>query len=127
MPKNSLISVVDDDAGIRQSLDSLLRSAGYRVALFVSAEDYLGSDERSGGDCVITDLDMPGGLDGLALARVMGDRAGSMILISGFMTGDAAVKARALGVSHVLRKPFDSDLMIRCIEDTLYRWSCQRK
>ena len=113
--------MIDDDAGARHSLDSLLRSAGYRVALFVSAEEYLRSDERAGVGCVITDLNMPGGMDGLAFARDMGDGARSMILVSGFMTGDAAVKARALGVSHVLRKPFNSDLMIKCIEDTLSR------
>ena len=118
LPKNSTISVVDDDEGARQSLDSLLRSAGYRVALFTRAEEYLRSAQRAGGGCVVTDLHMPG-MDGLALARELGDRAGSLIVISGSMTGDLAVKARALGVGHVLRKPFDSDLMLRCIEDAL--------
>ncbi|MDI1480754.1 response regulator [Polyangium sp. y55x31] len=66
-----LIAVVDDDPGILKSLSSLLRSAGFRVATFGSAEAFLASAERDEAHCLILDLEMDG-MGGLALLAQLG-------------------------------------------------------
>ena len=66
-----LIAVVDDDPGILRSLSSLLRSAGFRVATFGSAEAFLASAERGEAQCLILDLEMDG-MGGLALLAHIG-------------------------------------------------------
>lgn len=66
-----LIAVVDDDPGILKSLSSLLRSAGFRVATFGSAEAFLASAERDEARCLILDLEMDG-MGGLALLAQLG-------------------------------------------------------
>ncbi|TKD13044.1 response regulator transcription factor [Polyangium fumosum] len=66
-----LIAVVDDDPGILRSLSSLLRSAGFRVATFGSAEAFLASADRGEAQCLILDLEMDG-MGGLALLAQLG-------------------------------------------------------
>ncbi|WP_206244971.1 response regulator transcription factor [Novosphingobium terrae] len=115
-----VIAIVDDDAGMRQSLDGLIRSLGYRATLFESAEAFLGAPEAKSCQCVVSDLQMPGGMDGIELARAVDDRLqGRVILISAFL--DDAVQERALeaGVYRFLRKPFDGEELVGCIEAML--------
>ena len=57
--KASLIGIVDDDAGVRKSISSLVRSAGFRAAVFSSAEDFLHSAELKHAACLILDVRMP--------------------------------------------------------------------
>ena len=63
--KASLIGIVDDDSGVRESISSLVRSAGFRAAVFSSAEDFLHSEGLKHAACLILDVRMPGinGLD----------------------------------------------------------------
>ena len=63
-----LISVVDDDDSIRESLRNLIRSVGFAVNVFASAEEFLNSDHVHNTDCLILDVRMPG-MDGLDLQR----------------------------------------------------------
>src|SRR5262245_64608527 len=63
-----LISVVDDDLSVRESLQSLIRSAGFAVRVFASAEEFLNSDHLSDTDCLILDVRMPG-MNGRELQR----------------------------------------------------------
>src|ERR1700730_4812730 len=56
----TMISIIDDDRSVRESVKSLVRSLGYDAATFASAEEYLGSDCVRDSKCVITDLQMPG-------------------------------------------------------------------
>ena len=63
-----VIGIVDDDEGFRHALDSLLRSVGYRTALFASGDDFLASDRIHEADCLIVDYQMPGS-GGLHLQR----------------------------------------------------------
>jgi FixJ family two-component response regulator len=58
--KRQVISVVDDDASVRAATDNLLRSLGYAVCTFVSAEEFLRSAHLDDTSCVITDVQMPG-------------------------------------------------------------------
>lgn len=71
MLKQSLISIIDDDEGVRVSLDGLVRSLGYRVALFKCAEDFLNETESADSGCVISDIEMPGGMSGISLIDLL--------------------------------------------------------
>ena len=64
----SLITVVDDDVSVRESMSSLLRSVGHAVKVFGSAEELVASAALDQTDCVITDVRMPG-MSGLELQR----------------------------------------------------------
>lgn len=115
-----LIAVVDDDVGMRQSLGGLVRSLGYRAALFDSAEQFLDAPEAGLADCVITDLQMPGGMSGIDLAnRVEARLKGRVILLSAFLDDRVYLLAEAAGVCCFLRKPFDGERLIGCIEAAL--------
>src|ERR1700692_1022247 len=63
-----LIGVVDDDESVRESISSLLRSAGFRTLMFASAEEFLEFDPGQKADCLLLDMRMPG-LSGLELQQ----------------------------------------------------------
>src|SRR5258705_10556423 len=69
MDPANLVSIVDDDESIRQAVEGLLRSAGLRVAAFASAEALFSSDRLPSIDCLILDLERPGGVGGLQLQQ----------------------------------------------------------
>ncbi|MFZ0914874.1 MAG: response regulator [Candidatus Korobacteraceae bacterium] len=68
MAKVPLISVVDDDESVRESLDGLLRSVGFAVKVFASAEEFLNSDHLYEIDCLLLDVRLPG-MNGIELHR----------------------------------------------------------
>ena len=68
MSENPLIAVVDDDASLRGALRNLLRSVGYRAAVFASAEEFLQASQLQATACVIVDVRMPG-MSGLELQQ----------------------------------------------------------
>jgi FixJ family two-component response regulator len=68
LPHKLIIAVIDDDPAIRDALSSLIRSSGYRVRLFASAEQFLRENAALPADCIITDIQMPG-MNGLELQR----------------------------------------------------------
>jgi len=113
----SVISVIDDDASVRAATNNLLRSRGYLVHTFASAEEFLGSphlmDETS---CVIADVQMSvmSGLDLLTALRDQGYRV-PFIFITAFP--DESVRARALkaGAIGFLAKPFAGPTLIKCL------------
>ena len=73
LPKVPVISIVDDDESVRQATSALVRSLGYAVATFASAEDFLESDRLDDTACLITDVQMPG-LSGVELqSRLIAD------------------------------------------------------
>jgi FixJ family two-component response regulator len=116
-----LISIVDDDEGVRSSLDGLMRSLGYRVALFESAEGFLGSEVAKESKCVVSDVQMPGGMSGLELlSQVRGSGSNvPVILISSFTVPDSREAAQRAGAYCTLRKPFDGDDLANCVERAL--------
>jgi FixJ family two-component response regulator len=109
------IAVVDDDASIRKALSSLLRSMGYAVALFDSGEAFLAAPES--GDCVITDLQMPGmsGLDLLERLREHGIDT-PVIVITAFPEPAVRQRALQLGARAFFSKPFDAGAILAEIE-----------
>jgi FixJ family two-component response regulator len=116
----SVISVIDDDASVRAATNNLLRSHGYTVQTFASAEEFLRSAHLNDTSCVIADVHMPvmSGLDLLTHMRVQGRRA-PFIFITAFP--DESVRARAFkaGAFCFLAKPFAGPALIKCLDAAL--------
>jgi FixJ family two-component response regulator len=110
------IGIVDDDPGVRESISSLIRSAGYKCVLFESAESFLTSGHAHDIGCLIVDFRMPG-LDALELHRRLVDtnHAIPIILIS---ARDHEVRERALkqGIAVVFGKPFPDKELLHAIQ-----------
>jgi FixJ family two-component response regulator len=120
LSKNFMVSIVDDDSSVREALKDLIRAMGFSVATFACAEDFLGSDDLSKTDFLITDMRMPG-MSGLELhMRLL--TIGTpipMVLITAFT--DEKEKARALhaGVMGYLTKPFNEAELLAQIRSAL--------
>jgi FixJ family two-component response regulator len=116
----SMISIIDDDASVRTSISSLLRSLGYSVQTFASAEEFLGSGPLNDMGCVIADVKMPG-MSGVDLQALLLARGHRMLFI--FITAfpEESVRQRALNAGAIcfLSKPFDGPTLIRCLERAL--------
>jgi FixJ family two-component response regulator len=114
LSKLSVISVVDDDVSVRAAMNNLLRSRGYVVHTFGSAEEFLGSAQLTDTSCVISDMQMAAmnGLELLANMRMRG-YAAPFIVITAFP--DESVRSRALnaGATCFLTKPFATALLQR--------------
>lgn len=119
MSKIPVIAVVDDDTAVRAGIDSLIRSLGFRVCLFASAEEFLDSDCLGKADCLITDVQMPQ-MSGLQLHEHL--TAQGMQIPTIFITAfpEESIRRRAMTASAVgfLAKPFVAQVLIDCIEST---------
>lgn len=120
VPAEPLISVIDDDDSMRSAVVALVRSAGYGARGFASAEDFLGCGAVEGFACIITDIQMPG-MSGIELKEHLtaSQRAVPVIMITGRHDPDLEGKAIASGATCFLRKPFDADALVRCLEQAL--------
>lgn len=115
-----MIAVVDDDASIRTAIDSLLRSRGYLVCTFQSAEALLEAPELARLACVITDVRMPaiGGIQLQRMLRAQG-RTVPFIFVTAFPEGGVRTQAMDGGAVCFLEKPFDAPTLLRCVERAL--------
>ncbi|MBP2277840.1 MULTISPECIES: response regulator transcription factor [Sphingomonas] len=118
-----LIAIVDDDDGVRLALDGLIRSIGCRVAVFDSAETFLESPCADSSRCIVSDIQMPGGMSGIELAKAIGAKGATtpVILISAYLDDKIEASANAAGVEVCLKKPFDGEILITCLERVLQR------
>lgn len=103
------IYVVDDDPGVRESLEALLSAHGHAVVPCASAADFLARFEPATAACILLDVRLPG-MDGLTLLEALaGDRHGVPVVM---MTahGDVPMAARAMraGAADFVEKPFDA-------------------
>ena len=108
----SLVSVVDDDESVRESLPDLLREFGLAVRAFSSAEEFLASDCVDQTNCLILDIAMPG-MTGPELQQELKSRGKEIPIIFITAQRDETVRARVLeqGAVELLLKPFsDTDL-----------------
>ena len=114
VPENDAqVFVIDDDAGVRRALETLLRSVGLRVGTFGSAAEFLASPQTEGPSCLVLDVRLPGvsGLDFQAeLAKA--DVRVPIIFITGHGDIPMTVRAMKAGAVEFLAKPFrDQDLL----------------
>jgi FixJ family two-component response regulator len=118
--KVPVIAIVDDDESVREATRGLVRSLGYVAATFTSAEEFLRSDGAHDAWCLISDVQMPG-MSGVELQdRLIAVGCHTpMIFITAF--SDERVRARTLdgGAFGFLRKPFDDDCLIECLDKAL--------
>jgi FixJ family two-component response regulator len=116
-----LISVVDDDDSVRESLAGLIRSVGLAVKVFSSAEEFLGSDHLPETDCLILDVRMPG-MDGLELQRRLHASHPQLPVV--FITAHGSegdIRARALdaGAVDYLLKPLSEEEVLHAVHTAL--------
>jgi FixJ family two-component response regulator len=113
MVTRSLVSVVDDDESVRESLPDLLREFGFAVQAFASAEQFLASDCIGQTRCLILDVAMPG-MSGLDLQRELTLRQQKIPIVFITAHGDESDRPRLLeqGAVECLFKPF-SDTALR--------------
>lgn len=120
MPHDPVISIVDDDAGVREATTALVRSLGYRAATFASGAEFLASARLDDTSCLITDLQMPG-MTGLELQRRLIADGRHLPII--FVTASAGTQAReeaaAAGAAAFLHKPLGDETLIACLDAAL--------
>jgi FixJ family two-component response regulator len=118
--RHLLLSVVDDDASIRESLPELIKEFGFEARAFSSAEEFLSSDSVTETSCLILDVSMPG-MSGPELHQELKRRGEEIPVI--FITGqkDDAIRARAFqqGAAGFLLKPFSEAALLAAIKTAL--------
>jgi FixJ family two-component response regulator len=120
MPGVPLISIVDDDDSLRNSLDNLIRSVGFRAQGFPSAEAFLSSNQVHDTACLILDVRLPG-MNGLELQRriVAANWRIPVIFITSHADGDARARALEAGAVAYLYKPFREEELLNAIDAAL--------
>src|SRR5580692_11108976 len=107
------ISIVDDDESIRRATSALLRSVGYQVETFASAELFLESDALRETDCLVLDVRMPG-IDGLELQRRLDEKESRVPIIFVTAHDDGSYRRIAMGAgaANFFRKAFEANAFV---------------
>ena len=115
-----MVAVVDDDESLRTALQRLLRSAGFRVRSFASAEDFLKSGQQHETGCLVADIRMPG-MSGLDLqAKLDADHCPiPTIFISAHGVKKMRLQAMRGGAVKFLEKPFDDAILLETVRTAL--------
>jgi len=110
-----VVFVVDDDVSVRESLEALIATAGWRTKSFASALDFLDNGPDTSPSCLVLDVSLPG-LSGLDLQQRLGDRRDMPII---FITGHGdipmSVQAMKAGAVEFLTKPFNDEVLLAAI------------
>src|ERR1700692_1023012 len=117
-----IVFVVDDDISVRESLESLIRCAGWQPETFASAQEFLSRPRVLAPSCLVLDVTLPD-LNGLDLQkRVAVDRIDMpIIFITGYGDVPMTVQAMKAGAVEFLTKPFSDDVLLRAIRAALDR------
>jgi FixJ family two-component response regulator len=120
MAKRSLVSVVDDDESVRESLPDLLRQFGFAAHAFSSAEAFLASEVVSDTSCLILDVAMPG-MSGPDLQEELIRRQQGIPIVFITANGDKTVRPRLLarGAVECLFKPFSEAALLDALDAAL--------
>ena len=120
MSEFPLISIVDDDDSLRNSLNNLIRSVGFCAQGFSSAEAFLNSSELHDTACLILDVRLPG-MNGLELQRriAAANWRIPIIFITSHADGDARARALEAGAVDYLYKPFREEELLNAIDAAL--------
>ena len=122
MARAPLISIVDDDDSLRNSLGNLLRSVGLRVQEFASADAFLASQDVRETACLVLDVRMPG-MNGIELQRhiVAADWRLPIVFVTSHADDDARARALGAGAVGFLYKPFREQELLDAIDTALRR------
>jgi len=114
------VFVVDDDVSVRESLESLIRVAGWRPEVFASAREFLAFPRVNAPGCLVLDVSLPD-LNGLELQRdVAADRLDlPIIFITGYGDIPTTVRAMKAGAAEFLTKPFDDGVLLDAVKHAL--------
>jgi FixJ family two-component response regulator len=120
MAMRKLVSVVDDDESVRESLPDLLRSFGLEVQPFSSAETFLGSDCLDRTGCLVLDVAMPG-MSGPDLQEELARRGCAIPIVFITAHSDDGVRPKVLGRGAVayLTKPFSEAAILEAVNRAL--------
>jgi FixJ family two-component response regulator len=126
MPSRWLVSVVDDDESVRESLPDLLRQFGFAAEAFSSAEAFLASDVVTETSCLVLDVAMPG-MSGPDLQQELTRRRRKIPIVFITAYGDGSVGPRLLarGAVECLVKPFSEAALLDAVSAALGR-PCSR-
>ena len=123
-----LVCVVDDELSIRESLSSLLRSAGLNVQTFPSAEEFLSNARFEALRCLMLDVQLPG-ITGLDLQQKLVTREIKIPII--FLTGHGdipmSVRAVKAGAVEFLTKPFDDEYLLEAVRSAVARYTSSQR
>jgi FixJ family two-component response regulator len=116
----SIVMIVDDDDSIRKAIRRLMKSFGFAVETFASAEEFLASDRLDSTSCLVLDVHMPG-MNGLDLQKrlITARRAIPVIFITAFTDERARAQALQAGAVGYLSKPFSDEDLLNCIHAAL--------
>jgi len=119
--ETALISIVDDDESMREAIQSLLRSVGFRAKTFASGEQFLQSDQIENTACLILDVRMPG-MSGLDLQRRLMATQCRIPIVFVTAHGEEEALSRALqeGAVDFLLKPFSEEALLNAIQVALH-------
>jgi len=122
MASDGIVYVIDDDDGVRHSLEFLLDCAGLSVRGFPSADEFLAVAPPLDHACIVTDVRMPG-MNGIELAQALDARGCSapIIVITGHADVPMAIQAMKAGVADFIEKPFADDAILDAIRSAIAR------
>jgi len=110
-----VVFVVDDDVSVRESLEAMIETAGWRTKTFATALDFLAHSRDTSPRCLVLDVSLPG-LSGLDLQHRLGDRRDlPIIFITGHGDIPMSVQAMKAGAVEFLTKPFSDDVLLAAI------------
>lgn len=114
-----LVVLLEDDAGVRRSLQLLLRGRGFDVRAYATPESLLADHQAGNADCLLVDYRLTA-MDGIAVLNTLRSRGwtGPAILMSAFGTEELSEKARSAGFSDFLDKPFKDHALVAAIQRT---------
>ena len=116
-----IVFIVDDDISVRESLESLVLSAGWPVETFASAKDFLDRPRVVAPSCLVLDVQLPD-LSGLDLQKRVVDRVDMpLIFITGYGDVPTTVQAMKAGALEFLTKPYRGEVVLAAIENAIVR------
>ena len=116
-----IVFVVDDDISVRESLELLIKNAGWQPRLFESAQEFLIHPRPTIPSCLVLDVSLPG-LNGLELQKQLADRSDMpIIFITGYGDVPMSVRAMKAGAVEFLTKPIKDDALLDAIHGAIER------
>jgi FixJ family two-component response regulator len=121
LPATPIVFVVDDDVSVRESLELLIRCAGWQPKISASAEEFLARPRVFTPSCLLLDVNLPN-INGLDLQRLIADRQElPIIIITGYGDIPMSVQAMKAGAVDFLTKPFMPEVLLNSIRSAVKR------